>query len=167
MKAMDEQIAGNNVIPGSLLQTFEKELADALAGYGADPEVVGFKSIACYRTGLDVAPAPEKIGVLERAVMTLILVYAARRTLRLADKALNDYVVHAAMRAATWDGATVGLLLAYTAAMFILYTVAPLLYRASSATYYNISLLTSDFYGLLFGLFLFVSTPGCPRVLSI
>lgn len=35
--------------------------------------------------------------------------------------------------------------------MFILYTVAPLLYRLASSTYYNISLLTSDFYGLLFG----------------
>jgi hypothetical protein len=40
--------------------------------------------------------------------------------------------------------------------MFILYTVAPLIYRTASSAYYNISLLTSDFYGLLFGLFLFV-----------
>ena len=39
--------------------------------------------------------------------------------------------------------------------MFILYTVAPILYRMASSAYYNISLLTSDFYGLLFGLFLF------------
>jgi hypothetical protein len=38
--------------------------------------------------------------------------------------------------------------------MFILYTVAPLLYRMASSTYYNISLLTSDFYGLLFGTYL-------------
>jgi solute carrier family 35, member F1/2 len=51
---------------------------------------------------------------------------------------------------------TVGLLFAYTAAMFILYTVAPWIYRLASSAYYNISLLTSDFYGLLFGLFLFV-----------
>ncbi len=51
---------------------------------------------------------------------------------------------------------TVGLLVAYTGAMFILYTVAPILYRMYSSAYYNISLLTSDFYGLLFGLFLFV-----------
>ena len=51
---------------------------------------------------------------------------------------------------------TVGLLVAYTTAMFVLYTVAPLLYRMASSAYYNISLLTSDFYGLLFGLFLFV-----------
>ena len=42
-------------------------------------------------------------------------------------------------------------------AMFILYTVAPLLYRMASSTYYNISLLTSDFYGLLFGVYLKIS----------
>ncbi|KAF7970037.1 hypothetical protein HWV62_25344 [Athelia sp. TMB] len=69
---------------------------------------------------------------------------------------------HGAMRTATWNGATIGLLVAYTAAMFILYTVAPLLYRSASSAYYNISLLTSDFYGLLFGLFLFVRPPSFP-----
>ncbi|KAG1814528.1 hypothetical protein EV424DRAFT_1541357 [Suillus variegatus] len=53
----------------------------------------------------------------------------------------------------------VGFLAAYTAAMFILYTVAPLLYRMASSPFYNISLLTSDFYGLLFGLFLFHYSP--------
>ena len=52
---------------------------------------------------------------------------------------------------------SVGLLVAYTAAMYILYTVAPILYRMASSAYYNLSLLSSDFYGLLFGLFLFVS----------
>jgi solute carrier family 35 protein F1/2 len=35
--------------------------------------------------------------------------------------------------------------------MFILYTTAPLLYRMASSAFYNISLLTSDFYGLIFG----------------
>ncbi|KAI5834807.1 DUF914-domain-containing protein [Schizophyllum commune Tattone D] len=66
---------------------------------------------------------------------------------------------HQGMLEATWNGATVGLIIAYTSAMFILYTVAPLLYRAASSTYYNISLLTADFYGLLFGLFLYHYTP--------
>ncbi|KZT34252.1 DUF914-domain-containing protein [Sistotremastrum suecicum HHB10207 ss-3] len=66
---------------------------------------------------------------------------------------------HQAMREAVWDGATIGLLVAYTAAMIILYTVAPLLYRMASSAYYNISLLTSDFYGLLFGLFLYHYQP--------
>ncbi|EIW79261.1 DUF914-domain-containing protein [Coniophora puteana RWD-64-598 SS2] len=62
---------------------------------------------------------------------------------------------HAAMKTATWNGATIGFLVAYTAAMFILYTTAPLLYRMASSSFYNISLLTSDFYGLIFGLILF------------
>lgn len=68
---------------------------------------------------------------------------------------------------------TVGLILAYTAgkcsmypsiripvelmvlslAMFILYTVAPLLYRMASSAYYNLSLLSSDWYGLIIGVF--------------
>ncbi|KAI0675517.1 DUF914-domain-containing protein [Trametes maxima] len=62
---------------------------------------------------------------------------------------------HKAMTTVTWNGATIGLLVAYTAAMFILYTVAPILYRMASSAYYNLSLLSSDFYGLLFGLFLY------------
>ncbi|KDQ61768.1 hypothetical protein JAAARDRAFT_123276 [Jaapia argillacea MUCL 33604] len=58
---------------------------------------------------------------------------------------------HDGMKTASWNGATIGLLVAYTASMFILYTVAPLLYRMASSAYYNLSLLSSDFYGLLFG----------------
>ena len=70
---------------------------------------------------------------------------------------------HKAMTEASWNGKTIGLLIAYTSAMFILYTVAPILYRMASSAYYNLSLLSSDFYGLLFGLFLFVSK-GIPDV---
>ncbi|KAF9530357.1 hypothetical protein CPB83DRAFT_763184 [Crepidotus variabilis] len=58
-----------------------------------------------------------------------------------------------------WNGATIGLLMAFTAAMLILYTVGPLLYRLASSAYFNLSLLSSDFYGLLFGLFLFHYSP--------
>ncbi|KAH0834695.1 DUF914-domain-containing protein [Lanmaoa asiatica] len=36
-------------------------------------------------------------------------------------------------------------------AMFIFFSLAPLLYRAASSSYFNMSLLTSDFYGLIFG----------------
>jgi len=53
----------------------------------------------------------------------------------------------------------IGILVAYTASMFILYTVAPMLYRMASSAYYNLSILSSDFYGLLFGLFLFHYRP--------
>ncbi|KAF8074897.1 DUF914-domain-containing protein [Lyophyllum atratum] len=62
---------------------------------------------------------------------------------------------HNGMKLASWNRMTIGLLVAYTGAMFILYTVAPMLYRLASSTYYNLSLLSSDFWGLLFGLFLY------------
>ena len=46
----------------------------------------------------------------------------------------------------------VGLLLAYTAALFIFYTVSPIIYRLASSVFFNLSLLSSDFFGLLFGM---------------
>ncbi|KIJ63079.1 hypothetical protein HYDPIDRAFT_134817 [Hydnomerulius pinastri MD-312] len=66
---------------------------------------------------------------------------------------------HTLMPQMSWNGATIGLLVGYTAAMFTLYSLAPLLYRTASSSYFNIALLTSDFYGLLFGLFLFHYSP--------
>jgi len=66
---------------------------------------------------------------------------------------------HKMIRTSTWDGATAGLLVAYTIAMFMLYTVSPILYRMSSSTYFNLSILSSDFFGLLFGLFLYHYKP--------
>ncbi|KJA13674.1 hypothetical protein HYPSUDRAFT_72930 [Hypholoma sublateritium FD-334 SS-4] len=56
-----------------------------------------------------------------------------------------------AMKEVPWTADIIGLLMAYTCAMLILYTVAPLLYRMASSAYFNLSLLSSDFYGLLFG----------------
>jgi len=58
-----------------------------------------------------------------------------------------------------WNGEIIGLLAAFTCAMIILYTVSPLLYRLASSAYFNLSLLSSDFYGLLFGLFLYHYRP--------
>ena len=44
-----------------------------------------------------------------------------------------------------------GLLVAYTAAMFILYTTAPVIYRLAGSVFFNLSLLSANFFGLLFG----------------
>jgi len=66
---------------------------------------------------------------------------------------------HKAMTQVPWTGDVIGLLMAFTTAMMILYTVAPMLYRLASSAYYNLSLLSSDFYGLLFGLFLYKYSP--------
>ncbi|KAL0064400.1 hypothetical protein AAF712_008700 [Marasmius tenuissimus] len=59
----------------------------------------------------------------------------------------------------SWNGATAGLLIAFTTGMLILYTVAPILYRMASSAYYNLSIISADFYGLLFGLFLYHYKP--------
>jgi len=63
------------------------------------------------------------------------------------------------MKNVPWNGEIIGLLAAFTCAMIILYTVSPLLYRLASSVYFNLSLLSSDFYGLLFGLFLYHYRP--------
>lgn len=43
----------------------------------------------------------------------------------------------------------VGMIVVYTVCMFILYSLAPVMFRLGSAVLYNLSLLTSDFYGLI------------------
>ncbi|ODQ64986.1 DUF914-domain-containing protein [Nadsonia fulvescens var. elongata DSM 6958] len=53
------------------------------------------------------------------------------------------------------DAKTVGYFSGFTLVMLILYTTTPVLFRNSSATYYNMSILTSDFWGLLVGAKLF------------
>ncbi|KAF9275767.1 hypothetical protein BGZ68_010527 [Mortierella alpina] len=57
-----------------------------------------------------------------------------------------------------WTPSVIGYIIGFDIAMFTLYSVSPILFRLSSATFFNLSLLTSDFYGLLFGLFLFNAT---------
>ncbi|KAF9582428.1 hypothetical protein BGW38_000221 [Lunasporangiospora selenospora] len=57
-----------------------------------------------------------------------------------------------------WTPSVVGYIIGFDIAMFIMYSVSPILLRLSSATFFNLSLLTSDFYGLLFGIFLFNAT---------
>lgn len=69
---------------------FEREIQDAIQ----DPEVAGFKSVICYRTGLDVEPdyelAARAVGhPFERYVKSCI----RKRSYRIERKALNDYLV--------------------------------------------------------------------------
>ncbi|KAF9642691.1 DUF914-domain-containing protein [Thelephora ganbajun] len=57
---------------------------------------------------------------------------------------------HKGMRDATWNGQIAGFLLAYTTAMFGFYTAAPMIYRLTSSVFYNLNLLSANFFGLLF-----------------
>lgn len=60
-----------------------------------------------------------------------------------------------AFRDATWDGAVAGYLIGYTLVLFTFYSLAPVLFRLASAAFFNISLLTASFWGVLIGLEVF------------
>lgn len=56
---------------------------------------------------------------------------------------------------AQWSSAIGGYLTGFTLAMILLYSTAPILFRMSSSAFYNLSLLTSDFWALLIGIKVF------------
>jgi solute carrier family 35 protein F1/2 len=60
-----------------------------------------------------------------------------------------------ALRETQWTGATVGLLLAFTITLLLFYSFGAWLIRWSNATMYNLSLLASDIYGLVYGILIF------------
>nr|XP_006814170.1 PREDICTED: LOW QUALITY PROTEIN: solute carrier family 35 member F2-like [Saccoglossus kowalevskii] len=55
----------------------------------------------------------------------------------------------------SWNTEVVLLFLAFAVCLFLLYSVFPLVIQISSAAVVNLSILTADFYSLMFGLFLF------------
>ncbi|KAF2033340.1 developmental protein-like protein fluG [Setomelanomma holmii] len=72
------------------MDAFEREIQEAVK----DPEVAGFKTVICYRTGLDIEPdyeeAARAVGhPFERHVKSCI----RKRTYRVERKPLNDYLV--------------------------------------------------------------------------
>lgn len=52
---------------------------------------------------------------------------------------------------AEWDGKIGGYLVGYTLLLFIFYTLAPIVFRMSSAAFFNIGLLTGTFWGIIVG----------------
>lgn len=52
---------------------------------------------------------------------------------------------------AHWDGKDVGYIIGYTGLLFIFYTLAPIVFRMSSAAFFNIGLLTGTFWGIIVG----------------
>ncbi|KAI5777669.1 hypothetical protein EDC01DRAFT_759496 [Geopyxis carbonaria] len=61
----------------------------------------------------------------------------------------------ASFRSATWSPEVGGYLTGFTLVMFIFYSLVPILFRLSSAAFFNISLLTSNFYGVAIGIKVF------------
>ncbi|KAG4306276.1 hypothetical protein PORY_000264 [Pneumocystis oryctolagi] len=54
-----------------------------------------------------------------------------------------------------WSFQTIWFIFAYNISLFIFYSLTPILFRMSSAVFYNMSLLTSDFWGFIVGIYLF------------
>uniref|UniRef100_A0A0M3KAX4 Solute carrier family 35 member F1 n=1 Tax=Anisakis simplex TaxID=6269 RepID=A0A0M3KAX4_ANISI len=54
-----------------------------------------------------------------------------------------------------WSGAIIGLYLLFAASMFVFYSLVAVVMQKASALMFNLSILTADFYTLLFGLFFF------------
>lgn len=52
---------------------------------------------------------------------------------------------------ATWNGQVIGYLVGYTLILNVFYTLVPILYRLASAAFFNISLLTGNFWGAIIG----------------
>jgi hypothetical protein len=74
------------------LPLFTIKFTDKLTAFGDDPDVVGFKTIVCYRTGLNVSTCdiPQNIN---GALLDVFDMYKEQGHIRLAHKALNDYIV--------------------------------------------------------------------------
>jgi len=61
----------------------------------------------------------------------------------------------ASFRSATWNAQVGGYLTGYTFILSLFYSLAPLLFRLSSAAFFNISLLTGSFWGVAIGVEVF------------
>ncbi|KAI0286499.1 amidohydrolase 2 [Russula brevipes] len=97
-----EMFDKEDVPESSPLASFSATLRARLAAAANDPNVAGFKSVVCYRTGLDVSATPDPAS--ESAALSAAYGYfqpgPGNAPLRLADKPLNDLVVRTTLEVA-------------------------------------------------------------------
>ncbi|EIW56717.1 uncharacterized protein TRAVEDRAFT_127334 [Trametes versicolor FP-101664 SS1] len=101
-RAIEFQIEKKELAPSTLLERFLFTMDTALRTAAADGEVAGFKSVACYRTGLDIGIVSSITDDAQahQLLTRLSLIYMTNQMLRLAHKPINDYIVNATMRIA-------------------------------------------------------------------
>ncbi|KAH8588643.1 hypothetical protein B0O99DRAFT_524549 [Bisporella sp. PMI_857] len=58
-------------------------------------------------------------------------------------------------KGATWDGDVAGYIVGYTIILCLFYSLAPIMFRMGSAAFFNISLLTGNFWGVVIGIKVF------------
>ncbi|KAK1227120.1 hypothetical protein PQX77_009886 [Marasmius sp. AFHP31] len=84
------------------LSRFQENIRHTITDLARDPTVVGFKSVVCYRTGLDVSPTHAGFDAIsfEAQWNALKTKFIQQGTLRLEVKFLNDLVVRTALEVA-------------------------------------------------------------------
>jgi hypothetical protein len=85
--------------PTTLFKTFSEKLRERLEANAKDSNVVGFKSVVCYRTGLVVSTVPNRF-VETSALVDTFKHSQSNVPLRLANKPLNDLVVRTTLEIA-------------------------------------------------------------------
>lgn len=81
--------------------SFSATLRARLMASAEDPNVAGFKSVVCYRTGLDVSTVPDSFAEAEALYHACLRFQSDTNVpLRLAHKPLNDLVVRTTLEVA-------------------------------------------------------------------
>lgn len=96
--AQQKKSAKSQLSPAQTLATWQESFASAIQNAIQDPEVVGFKSVICYRTGLalpGLSPTIEATSDLLIPAMERVL---STDFSRLADRDLSPFFVHATAR---------------------------------------------------------------------
>lgn len=89
--------------PATLFKAFSEKLRERLEENAKDSNVVGFKSVVCYRTGLEVSTVPNRFAETS-ALFDTFKHSQSNVPLRLENKPLNDLVVRTTLEiAATYN----------------------------------------------------------------
>lgn len=83
-----------DVVP--VLESFTQRFTAKLQAHACEKDVVAFKSIVCYRTGLDIATWSSSAGI-KFALLDIFKMLKDKGTIRLEQKPLNDLVVRIAL----------------------------------------------------------------------
>ncbi|SCV74960.1 BQ2448_7989 [Microbotryum intermedium] len=125
--------------------------------YPANNRVLGDILMLIGATGYGLSNSLEEFFVRQRPLYEVVgqMGFWGSIINAIQGAALEHHLFHAS----SWSGRNIGYLVGYTCCMLYIYSTAPVLYRLASSPFYNISLLSSDFYGLCFGLALFGYSP--------
>lgn len=86
----------------SVWSRFRQQFLDALSSAMDDPNVVGFKSVVCYRTGLDVDPYSGDEDTLTASLHRTLDSGTRSTGYRVEDKPLNDWLVQQTLKLITF-----------------------------------------------------------------